>query len=169
MNCPTWTRWCAHLLLSGAAAMLALIALTTGSSPAEARVWVGIGGPCCGYWGPGPYWGYPPPYAYAPPPGYSPGYSPGYYPPPGYPAPNGYPPPAGPSAYAPGTPDAPTSAAAPAAAGAVHASPQITYTTKPAFTNSAGQTCREYKANDSGRDVFGTACQQADGQWRVVN
>jgi len=160
MTCLTWTRWRAHLLLSGAAAALALFALTTGSSPAQARVWVGVGGPCCGYWGPGPYWGYPPPYAYYPPPG--------YYPPAPYPAPGAYPPPA-PSAYAPGTPTAPTATAMPAAPSATHATPQITYTAKPAFTNSAGQTCREYKTNDSGRDVFGTACRQTDGQWRVVN
>jgi surface antigen len=49
----------------------------------------------------------------------------------------------------------------------------ITYTNKPAFTNAAGQTCREYKTTNAaaGRsvDVYGTACKTADGQWRVVN
>ena len=161
MTCPTPTRWRAHFLLSGAAAALALFALTAGPSPALARFWVGVGGPCCGYWGgywgPGPYWGNPPPYAYYPPPG--------YYPPAPYPARAAYPPPAA-SAYTPGTPAAPAATAVP---GAAHGTPRITYTSKPAFTNSAGQTCREYKANDSGRDVFGTACRQTDGQWRVVN
>ncbi|HTW51979.1 MAG TPA: hypothetical protein VME45_08810 [Stellaceae bacterium] len=154
MNCLTWTRWRAQLLLSGAAALLALSALTAGPPPAQARGWVSIGGPCCGYWGPGPYWGYPPPYGYYPPPAY-------YPPTPPYPVP-GYPPPA-PAAYAPAP------AAAPAAPGAAPGQPQITYTGKPAFTNAAGQTCREYKTNAGGRDVFGTACQQTDGQWRVVN
>jgi surface antigen len=57
----------------------------------------------------------------------------------------------------------------PAAPTAAQAMPRISYTGKPAFTNSAGQACREYKANAGGRDVFGTACQQAGGQWRVVN
>ena len=154
MTCLTWTRWRAHLPFSGAVALLALFALTTGSPPAQARVWIGIGGPCCGYWGPGPYWGYPGPYGYYPPAA--------YYPPLPYPAP-AYPPPA-PSAYTP-----PTATAAPAAPGAPRVQPQITYTGKPAFTNSAGQTCREYKTSASGRNVFGTACEQSDGQWRVVN
>ena len=40
----------------------------------------------------------------------------------------------------------------PAAPTAAQAMPRITYTGKPAFTNSAGQTCREYKANAGGRD-----------------
>lgn len=173
MTCPSPTRWRVRFLLCGAAAALALCALTTGSSPAQARVWVGVGGPCCGYWGPGPYWGYyPPPYAYAPPPAYYPPPPAAYYPPPA-----GYYPPSAPTAaapdvaavpVAPGIPAAPTATAAPAAP-AAQGQPQITYTSKPAFTNSAGQTCREYKANDGGRDVFGTACQQADGQWRVAN
>ena len=162
MTCLTWTKWRAHLLLSGATAALALVALTAGSSPAQA-FWIGFGGPCCG-WGLGP-WGYPPPYAYYPPPAY---YPPAYPPAPGYPAPGAYPAPAAPTAYTPGTPAAPGAASAPAAA-AAPGQPQITYTTKPAFTNSAGQTCREYKADAGGRDVFGTACQEADGQWRVVN
>jgi hypothetical protein len=159
MTCLTWTRWHARLLLPGAAALLALIALTTASSPAQARGWVSVG-PCCGYWGPGPYWGYPPPYAYYPPPA--------YYPPAPYPAPGAYPPPA-PTGYTPGTPAVPTATAAPAVPSAARGQPQISYTSKPAFSNSAGQTCREYKANDGGRDVFGTACRQTDGQWRVVN
>jgi len=60
-----------------------------------------------------------------------------------------------------------------AAAPAAPSSPAITYTNKPAFTNAAGQTCREYKTTDTTGghpiDVVGTACRAADGQWRVVN
>lgn len=168
MTCLTWTRWRACWLFSGAAALLALFALTAGSPPAQARIWVGIGGPCCGYWGPGPYWGYPGPYAY---------YPPAYYPPAPYPAPAyaapAYSPPAySPPAYSPPASSAYTPTVAPTATtapGATRAQPQITYTGKPAFTNSAGQTCREYKTSTGGRDVFGTACEAADGQWRVIN
>ena len=135
------TNWRARLLLIGCAATLAALTLTATPHAAQARVWVSVGVPCCGYWGPGPYWGYPPP----PPPYY-------YGPPAYYPPPPGYPAPA-PTAYAPAAP-----AGAPTAA--------ITYTDKPAFTNAAGQTCREYKTPDN---HVGTACQQADGQWRVMN
>ena len=154
---PAWIKWRSRLLLAGFTALLAVAAVTTTAPPARA-FYIGIGVPCCG-WGPGPYWGYPPaPYGYYPPPA--------YYPPPGY-----YPPPAGsaPSAY---TPAQPTPAYPPAGGGAAPASPaapRITYTSKPAFTNSAGQTCREYKTVDGGRDIFGTACKETDGQWRVVN
>jgi hypothetical protein len=149
---PTWIKWRSRLLLTGLAALLAVGALTTMAPPARA-FFIGIGVPCCG-WGPGPYWGYPPPYAYYPPPA--------YYPPQGY-----YPPPAAsaPSAY---TPTQPTPGYPPAS-GTAPAPPRITYTSKPAFTNSAGQTCREYRTTDSGHDIFGTACKEADGQWRVVN
>jgi hypothetical protein len=159
MTPPTMTEWRARLFFAGCAAAFAVAALTAAPRPAEARVWVSVGVPFPGYYyGSGPNYGYyPPPYAYAPPPG--------YYPPAGYPAPGAYPPPAGPSpsAYTPG---------APATAPAIPAQPKVTYTNKPAFTNSAGQTCREYKATDTTNrrpvDVFGTACQQADGQWRVI-
>ncbi|HXO02637.1 MAG TPA: hypothetical protein VN900_11305 [Stellaceae bacterium] len=169
----TRTGWRARLLLTASAAALALIALTTISSPTQARAWVSVGLPYPGYYYPGPYYGYPPPYAYAPPPSY-------YYPP-DYASPGAYPPAAAPSAYtSPSayTPGAPTPSYAPPAGGALApsamaapAAPAITYTSKPAFTNAAGQTCREYKTTDAtaGRDVFGTACREADGQWRVVN
>jgi hypothetical protein len=165
---PTWIKWRSRLLLTGFTALLAVAALTTTAPPARA-FFVGIGVPCCG-WGPGPYWGYPPPYAYYPPSAYPPS---AYYPPPGY-----YPPPAAsaPSAYTPAQPTpgyppasgyvAPGATAVPANPAAT---PRITYTSKPAFTNSAGQSCREYKTTDGGRDIFGTACKQTDGQWRVVN
>jgi hypothetical protein len=157
---PIRTGWCARLILTGSAAALALIALAALSPPAQARVWVSVGVPCCGYYyGPGPYYGYAPPYyqPYAPPPYPAPYPAPqGYYPPPGAPAPSAYAPPAG----------APPSATAAPASG-------VAYTSKPAFTNAAGQTCREYKTTDTTEahpvDVYGTACKQADGQWRVVN
>jgi hypothetical protein len=159
---PT-TDWRTRLLLTGVATALAIVALATISPPAQARVWVSAGVPCCGYY-PGPYYGYgypPPPYAYVPPPG--------YYPPPDYGAPGAYPPAgAAPSAYTPGAPA--SGYAPPSGAGAGAA---VTYTNKPAFTNAAGQTCRQYKTTDATGghpvDVYGTACQQADGQWRVVN
>ncbi|HYM73281.1 MAG TPA: hypothetical protein VET89_09885, partial [Stellaceae bacterium] len=72
-----------------------------------------------------------------------------------------------PSTYTPAAPQA--MAVPPAPSSTSSAAAGITYTSKPAFTNSAGQTCREYKSSSSGRDVFGTACRQSDGQWRVVN
>jgi len=183
---PIRTNRCARLLLAGVAGALAVLAVAAMPAPVQARFFVGVGVPFPGYYyGPGPYYGYPPPYAYAPPPGY-------YPPPTGYPTQDAYPPPGAPapSAYAPAQPTptypppaagatpgyAPPSAApspSAMAAPAEPASPAITYTNKPAFTNSAGQTCREYKTTDAsgGRpvDVFGTACKEADGQWRVVN
>ena len=160
---PTRIDWCARLPLAGSATALALLALTAISPPAQARGFFDVGMPllgCC--YAPGPYYGYPPPPYYYPPASY-------------YPAPSVYPPPPGaaPSAYTPGEPTpsyAPSAGTDPLAA---PASPRVTYTNKPAFTNSAGQTCREYKtsATPGGRpvDVYGTACRQADGQWRVVN
>lgn len=43
----------------------------------------------------------------------------------------------------------------------------------PAFTNESGQYCREYsaKVNVGGaiRNSYGTACQQPDGAWRMMN
>jgi hypothetical protein len=155
----TTTDWRARFLLTGFAAALALIALATLSPRAQARVWVSVGVPFPGY-GYGPYYDYPPPGYYPPPPGYYPP-PPGGYAPPGAPAPSAY------------TPGAPAPGYAPPAGGAAApaSGPQITYTSRPPFTNSAGQTCREYKTTDpsAGRDVYGTACRQADGQWRVVN
>lgn len=162
---PTWTTWRNCLPLGAATALTAIAALTTLSPSAQARFWVGVGGPCCGYWAPGPSYGYPPPYAYAPPPGY-------------YPPPEGYAQPAAPSAYAPdGAPSAyapePMNTPASAVAAPAQNSPAITYTNKPAFKNAAGQTCRQYKTTDTTNahpvDVFGTACQDTDGQWRVAN
>jgi len=177
---PTRTFWRARLLLLGFAA-LALTALTSVSPPAQARVWVSVAGPCCGYAYPDPYYGYPPPppYAYAPPPGYYPpppdAGAPGAYPPVG-PAPSAYTPDAPAAGYAPAASYAPTASYAPATSYAPApsgAAAQVTYTNKPAFTNAAGQTCRQYKTTDASGghpvDVYGTACRQADGQWRVVD
>lgn len=177
MSFRTRTDWRACLFITGCAAALAVVALAAAPQPAQARVWVSVGFPFAGFYGPRPYYGYPAPYYYAPH-YYGP---PAYYPPAYYPAPNAYPP-AGqaPSAYTPpgyGPPEAsptePTPNTPPQAATAPAATPSITYTNKPAFTNSAGQTCREYKTTDTSNphpvDVFGTACKQADGQWRVVN
>jgi hypothetical protein len=150
---PTQTPWHARVLVAGIAGALAIGAIATLSSPAQARGWVNVGIPFPGYY-PGPYYGYyPPPYYYAPPPV-------AYYPPAAYPADPGYAAPVqpAPSAYTP-----PNSAASSTAA-------QITYTNKPAFKNASGQTCREYTANDaSGKAAYGTACQAADGHWRVAN
>jgi len=176
MNAPTNTRWRARLIFAGIAGALAIGTIAALPSPALARVWVSVGGPCCGWYGPGAYYGYgyyPPPYYYGPPgAGY---YAPPYASAPAGPAPSayapqsGYPtPPAGPgpapSAYTPQSAYPPPSTATPGAAAA------ITYTSKPAFTNAAGQPCRQYMANaGSGQPVYGTACRMADGQWRVVD
>src|SRR5665213_1476616 len=130
-----------------------------------------------------PSYNYPAPYASAPPQDY-------YYPPAEYPAAGAYPPPSGPSpsAYTPPAYDPsynqpynppagwtarPAIGTPPADAAAPAIKPRVTYTNKPAFINSAGQTCREYKTTGAGAgragDVLGTACKAADGQWRVVN
>jgi hypothetical protein len=121
------------------AALFAVAGLTMMPRPAKAWIGVGFGYgfPCCGV-----------PYPFAP---YPYPYPPAYYPPPP-PAPY-YPP----TAYAP-----PAAPAAPAAAQAA----AITYTSKPAFKNAAGQTCREFK---TASNTLGTACQDASGQWRVQN
>lgn len=125
------------------AAALALLVWATLPAPAAAQVFFGFGAPR--YYAPWPY--------YYPPPAYYPYYpAPAYYPP----APAYYPPPASSAAPAP----------APAAAA-------ITYTNRPAFTNSAGQTCREYTTtqDQGGRatPIYRTACRDASGQWRVAN
>jgi len=148
MNGPTSRSWRTHLCLAGVAAIVALGSMAVLPAPAQARVWVA--GPCCGWYGPGPWWGgyYPAPYYYAPPPA-------AYYPPP-------------PAAYPPGPGPAPT-AYTPPATGITAPAAAVTYTNKPAFRNAQGQTCREYMTHNGGQAVYGTACQAADGQWRVVN
>jgi hypothetical protein len=170
MISPTQPGRRSRRLLAGCAAVFAVAALAAAPQPAAARVWVSVGGPFPGYYPvPGPCCGYyPPPYYYGAPQNY---YPPAGDPAAAYPAP-GYGPPAGPapSAYSPSV--APTMQPAPLAPSTA-VKPGITYTNKPAFTNSAGQTCREYKVTSTGGghpvDVYGTACKQGDGQWRVVN
>ena len=85
---------------------------------------------------------YPPAYYY-PPPAY-------YYPPPAY----SYPPPA--YVYYPPAPPPAVQAPAPTAAPAAAADPQ----------------CREYQGsvtiNGRQEPVYGTACRQSDGSWRIV-
>lgn len=172
MTAGTRKSWPVRLLLAAGASALAAIALTGVAPAAHARAWVSVGAPCCGYWGAGPYYGYyPAPYYYYP---YAPAYpdAQAYYPaaPSAYApaAPAEYAPAAVPSAY--GTATTYPAPAAPAAAAAPAALPQISYTNKPAFTNAAGQPCREYQTSGTGgRAIYGTACRQADGQWRVVN
>ena len=180
MNAPTNTRWRARLIFAGIAGALAIGTIAALPSPALARVWVSVGGPCCGWYGPGAYYGYgyyPPPYYGAPPAAY---YAPPYSAPaaPG-PAPSGYAPQSAyPTPGAPATPGPAPSAYMPQSAyptpGSASATPgtaaAITYTSKPAFTNASGQTCREYKTDaPGGQPVYGTACRMADGQWRVAN
>lgn len=123
------------------AALFVVAGLT--AMPKPAKAWFGFGWgwgyPCCA--APLPYAPYPYPPAYYPPPPPAP-----YYPPMAY---------AAPPAAAP---------AAPAAAGTQAAA--ITYTSRPAFKNASGQTCREFK---TATNTLGTACRDASGQWRVSN
>ena len=96
--------------------------------------------------------------AYPPPPPY---YYPPPYPPPGYYPPTGsaLPPGAHQQGYAP-------SAGSPS-------SPSITYTPRRAWTDASGRQCREYTTTREieGRatKVYGTACRDPDGQWRIIN
>lgn len=55
-----------------------------------------------------------------------------------------------------------------------YAQPPVVGTpTSPPYTSRSGQTCREYQSNAivNGRSqpVYGTACLQPDGTWRIVN
>ena len=178
MSGSTHPRWRSRVLFVGIAAALATGIIAAASSPAQAY-WFGF--PFPGYY-PGSYYGYypPPPYYYAPPPAY---YPPAAYPAdPGYaapaqPAPSAYNQQTAPSAYnqqtAPSAYNqqtAPSAYAPPATSATPNPAAQITYTNKPAFKNASGETCREYTTNDGGgKAVYGTACQAADGQWRVAN
>jgi len=166
MSGPTQTSWRNRVLFSGVGIALTAGAIVVASTPAQA-FWIGF--PFGGYY-PAPYYYAPPPYYYAPPPA-------AYYPPAAYPADPGLAAPAqpAPSAYSPQT-TAPANGqqTAPSAYSPSTTAPnpaaQITYTNKPAFKNASGQTCREYQTTGgSGTAVFGTACEAADGQWRVVN
>jgi hypothetical protein len=134
--------------VSGIGGAAVIAALTFGATvlvptAAEAFVAVGFSFPI-GF--PFFYPPYPYPYYYPPPP---------YYPPPAYPPP--------PVAYQPSTGYAPSATAPPA----------ITYTPRRAWTDASGRQCREYKStrdiNGRATQVYGTACRDADGQWRLVN
>ncbi|MBV9859683.1 MAG: hypothetical protein JO038_06240 [Alphaproteobacteria bacterium] len=132
------------LRLAALAAAIGIGGAMLGIAPAQARVFVGIGFGFPGYYYPPPYYYYPPPPPY-------------YYAPPAYYAP--------PPAYYPQAPA--YMPATPAAA------PQISYTNRPAFYNSSGQQCREYRSTQmvggQSRDTYGTACRDSTGQWRVAN
>lgn len=150
MNGRMGRIWRPRCGIGALAAALGIVAGAAASTPASAFV-LGFGFPYPGFYA--AHWpAYPPPPAYYP-----------YYPPPPYyPAPppssEYYPPAPAPAATGPAT-----AAAEPAAASAAAA---ISYTSRPAFQNAAGQTCREYQAAGGAR---GTACKGADGQWRVAN
>jgi hypothetical protein len=159
MSGSTHTRWRSRVLFVGIAAAMATGMIVAAPSPAQAY-WFGF--PFPGFY-PGPYAYYPPPpYYYAPPPA--------YYPPAAYPTDPGYAAPAQPAPSAYNQQTAPSAYAPPATSATPNPAAQITYTNKPAFKNASGETCREYATNDgSGRAAYGTACQAADGQWRVAN
>ena len=137
---------------AAAAAALGFAAMLAMPTPAAGFVGVSVGVP----------FGFPffaPPY---PPPPYFPPLPPAppwaYYPPP-----PGYPPPAPQlsSGYAPASTAPPQI-------------PSITYTPRRAWTDAAGRQCREYKTTGelNGRratPVYGSACRDTDGQWRIVN
>src|SRR5215470_16598757 len=151
MTAATNTRWITGVGAAAVVAGLACGAALLVPTAAEARMFVGVGfGFPIGF--PGYYY---PPYPY-----------PYYYPPPPYPPPTYYPP-SGP--YPPSAPPAPggymPSTATPA--------PQITYTPRRPWTDASGRQCREYQTTRDvqGRStkVYGTACRDPDGQWRIVN
>jgi hypothetical protein len=137
------------LLLSAAF----LLALGVAHPPAaEARVFVGVGLGCCGYY-PYPYPAYapyyvaPPPVVYAVPP----------------PSPVVYAaPPAQATYYS--APPAPVSVPAPIAAPAASAQ-----TSSPTFIDSQGRTCRQVQTTtSSGSPAYDTACLMPDGSWRTL-
>ena|SRR5438067_1708435 len=139
--------------ISTAAVVGALGFLAVVAAPTPAAAWVGVSiGVPFGF----PFFAppVPPPPPYFPPPPPIP--SAYYQPPPGYPPPA---PPTTPG-YAPG-------AATPPQA------PSITYTPRRAWTDASGRQCREYQTTRDvqGRPtkVYGTACRDPDGQWRIVN
>ena len=136
-------RWLTGIGAAAFAAALVFGATVMTPQPAAARVFVGVGFGFPGFYYPGPY--------------YYPYYNPYYYPPPAW-----YPPPPPPAAWYP--PPGPGAALAPS---------NISYTDKPGWTDAQGRQCREYRATRmvGGRstEVFGTACRDFDGQWRVID
>jgi 17 kDa outer membrane surface antigen len=99
----------------------------------------------------------PPPYYYPPPP------PPGYYPPPDTSGPLG--------AYPPAAAQPPASH--PSSGYAPSPMPSITYTPRRAWTDASGRQCREYttsrEVEGHATKIYGTACRDLDGQWRIVN
>jgi hypothetical protein len=137
---PVMVRTLRTALLVGSVALSAAgLALAPTAAQARVHVGIGIGVPL---FGPG-YYAAPYPY-YAP-----------YYPAP-YPAPPAYYA-APPAYYAP-----PPAYYAPPPAGAA-----------PAAVAPSSSTCREYSSTQiiggSPQQVFGIACQQPDGSWRIVD
>ena len=136
----------------------AMVAIATGalflggvsSAQAGGRTSVAIG---LGFYG-GPYYGgpyYARPYPYY----YRPYYYPNYYyaPPPAY--------------YAP----PPVVYSAPPVV-VTQPAPMAATGTSPSYTASNGQTCREFQSTATiggqSQPIYGTACLQSDGSWRVV-
>src|SRR5947208_3020291 len=152
------TRWMTGVRAAAVVVGLACGAVLFVPTPAEARVFVGFGfGFPIGF--PGYYYPpYPYPYYYPPPVYYSP---PPYYPPPAY-----YPPP---GSYQPPAPRAPAGYTPSGTA----QPPPIIYTPRRPWTDASGRQCREYQTTRDiqGRatKVYGTACRDPDGQWRIIN
>jgi hypothetical protein len=147
MTIATKTRWIPAVSAATVIAGLACGAALSVPTPAEAHVFVGVG------------FGFPigfPGYYYPPYPPLPPFYPPSAY----YPPPGPYPPPA------PSAPSGYTPSAAPQ-------TPPITYTPRRPWTDASGRQCREYQTTRDvqGRStkVYGTACRDPDGQWRIVN
>jgi len=133
-------------LLAAVAVMGLFAGLSATATPALARgghvsIGIGLGVPLFF----GPAWGY-----YAPP-------YPYYYPPYAAPPPVVYAPP--PAVYAPPP--------------AYYQQPLEAVPSSPVYRSQDGQYCREYQAtvrvDGQYQNSYGTACQQPDGTWHVVN
>jgi len=128
-------------------------AMLLGAPPAMARVFVGIGV------GVPLYAPYPPPVYYAPPPVY-------YAPPPVYAAPP-------PAYYAPPPPS--YGAPPPGYSGPPpgYTAPPPTASGPPPGPAPASANCRDYQSQTviagQTQQIHGTACQQPDGTWRIMN
>ena len=139
-------RFVSHGLAgAGLALALAVSPVTAPSARAEVTTVITVGDGCC--WHPYPYHH-----------GYYPGWGrPVYVVPP----PVVYAPP--PAVYAA---PPPVAYGAPAS-GMVNAAPA-----SPVFVDGQGRACREYQTSvvigGASRPAYGTACQQPDGTWRVV-
>ncbi len=152
------TRFASAVLVAASALAMFMLA---GNPAAAGHIGVGVGfgfAPCCAapyYAGPGPGYDEPPPGYGGPPPGY------GGPPPPAYGGPPGQPPPPPGQAAQPAQPSG-----APAG--------QAGQTVQPAPPSAqAGQTAQPANCKQGqwrqpdGSTVNGTACQQADGSWKI--